>query len=64
MSTAIKKKGEKKSILLGNFKPSEIDPNMEDFSNDPYFVKKAESAKRFIEKYGTPESPKKIPGSK
>lgn len=28
--------------------------NMRDYSNDPYFIKKAERAKAFIEKYGLP----------
>jgi hypothetical protein len=28
--------------------------NMRDYSNDPYFIKKAEKAKATIEKYGLP----------
>lgn len=32
--------------------------NMADMSNDPYFVKKAESAKRLLDKYGTPKNKK------
>jgi hypothetical protein len=28
---------------------------MVDLSNDPYFVKKAEDAKKLLDKYGTPK---------
>ncbi|MGB8195139.1 MAG: hypothetical protein WCF67_24600 [Chitinophagaceae bacterium] len=29
--------------------------NMRDYSKDPVFVKKAQNARKFIEKYGLPE---------
>lgn len=32
---------------------------MRDYSKDPYFIKKAEDARAFIEKHGLPESFKK-----
>jgi len=32
-----------------------VDPNMKDFGNDPFFLKKAEEAKEFLRKYGVPE---------
>jgi hypothetical protein len=43
-----KKRRTKKTIGI-------IDPHMEDFSNDPFFVKKAEEAKAFLRKHGVPE---------
>jgi hypothetical protein len=35
-----------------------IDPNMPDLSKDPFFVKKAESARAFIAKHGLPKEDK------
>ena len=32
-----------------------VDPNMPDFSKDPYFVQKNERAKAFLEKHPIPE---------
>jgi len=32
-----------------------IDPNMRDYSKDPFVVKKAERARAFIEKHGLPK---------
>lgn len=32
-----------------------IDPNMKNFGNDPYFVKKAEEAKAFLKRAGVPK---------
>ena len=32
-----------------------IDPNMRDYSKDPYILKKAEKARAFIEKHGLPK---------
>jgi hypothetical protein len=32
-----------------------IDPDMPDYSRDPYFVKKAEEAEAVLKKYGIPE---------
>ena len=44
------------AITKTNKKPGfTLDPNMKDFSKDPYFVKKAERAKAFIAKHGLPE---------
>jgi len=36
-----------------------VDENMEDFSNDPYFVAKNEKAAKFLAEHGVPESFKK-----
>jgi len=33
----------------------EIDPNMPDLSNDPYFVEKAESSREMLMKYVLPK---------
>lgn len=35
-----------------------IDPNMRDYSKDPFFVKKAEKARAFIAKHGLPKDDK------
>jgi hypothetical protein len=35
-----------------------IDPNMRDYSKDPFFVKKAEKARATIAKYGLPKEDK------
>jgi hypothetical protein len=32
-----------------------IDPNMRDYRNDPFILKKAEKARAFIEKHGLPK---------
>jgi hypothetical protein len=32
-----------------------VDPNMRDYSNEPFFVKKAEKAADTIKKYGLPK---------
>ncbi|MDP4132245.1 MAG: hypothetical protein Q8939_18965 [Bacteroidota bacterium] len=32
-----------------------IDPDMPDYSNDPYFVKKNEEATAFLKKHGLPD---------
>ncbi|WP_316794105.1 hypothetical protein [Pedobacter frigoris] len=39
---------------------TKVDPNMRDYSKDPYFVKKAEEAKVFLEKAGLPADLLKI----
>jgi hypothetical protein len=36
-----------------------VDDNMRDYSNDPFFVKKAEKATAFLQKHGLPKSAKK-----
>lgn len=33
-----------------------VDPNMPDFSNDPYFVKKNEKAEANLKKWGLPDA--------
>lgn len=44
------------TLVKQNEKPGfTLDPNMKDYSQDPYFVKKAEKAKAFIEKHGLPK---------
>ena len=48
----------KKSLTVGSKKKAAINPKMADLSNDPYFVSKAESAKRLLNKHGTPKKAK------
>jgi hypothetical protein len=36
--------------------PIPVDPNMEDFSNDPYVIAKTEKARKFLVANGTPKS--------
>jgi hypothetical protein len=48
----------KKFLAVGSKKKAAINPNMVDLSSDPYFVSKAESAKRLLKKYGTPKNTK------
>jgi len=48
----------KKSLATGNKKKVSTNAGMVDLSNDPYFVSKAESAKRLLNKYGTPKNSK------
>ena len=51
--------GAKKPLTIGSKKKAFIvNPHMTDLSNDPYFVSKAESAKRLLTKYGTPKNTK------
>lgn len=50
MSATIKK--ETIRLLKGN---AIIDPNMKSHADDPFFVKKAISAKALIDKYGLPK---------
>jgi hypothetical protein len=35
-----------------------VNPNMRDYSKDPYFVRKAEKARALIAKYGFPKDAK------
>lgn len=46
----------KKSLVTGNKKKAIANQGMIDLSNDPYFVSKSESAKRLLNKYGTPKN--------
>lgn len=32
-----------------------IDKSMRDYSNEPFFIKKADAAKKFIDQYGLPK---------
>ncbi len=57
MKKVIKHKSEV-PLTIGSKKKAVINPNMADLSNDPYFVNKAESAKRLLSKYGTPKGAK------
>ena len=45
----------KKQKLKKNF-GAKIDANMKDYANDPFFIKKAEESKVFLEKHGFPEA--------
>ena len=36
-----------------------VDPNMRDYSKDPFVIKKVERARALLAKYGLPEEPKK-----
>jgi hypothetical protein len=49
------KHGSKKADTTGRKKKAVAKSGIPDLSNDPYFVKKAESAKRLLDKYGTPK---------
>ena len=46
MKTITKNTGPDKKLCDVNNSGVIVDPNMKDFSNDPYFVKKLEDAKR------------------
>jgi hypothetical protein len=50
-STSARTRLYKKATKRGKAKVS----NLPDLSNDPFFVKKAESAKKLLEQYGTPK---------
>lgn len=45
----------KKLLSRGSKKKSSHNGQMADLSNDPYFVKKAEGAKKLLDKHGTPK---------
>lgn len=47
--------GTKKSLPGESKKMTSGNPQMVDLTNDPYFVKKAEEAKKLLDKYGTPK---------
>jgi hypothetical protein len=53
MGTTVKKSrvSAAKKAARGKIKVS----NLPDLSNDPFFVKKAESAKKLLEQHGTPK---------
>jgi hypothetical protein len=46
-------KNKLKTFNTGNIT---VDKNMPDYTKDPYFVKKAEKAREFIDKHGLPDS--------
>lgn len=50
--------GAKKHLAIESRERKVANSNIADLSNDPYFVKKAESAKKLLEKYGTPQNKK------
>ena len=39
-------------------RPITVDPNMRDYSKDPFVIKKVERARAFIAKHGLPEDTK------
>jgi len=44
------------SVKINKERPGiTIDPNMPDYSKEPYFIKKAERARAFIAKHGLPK---------
>jgi hypothetical protein len=43
-------KSKKKTIVYGT-----VSPNVKDYSNEPFFIKKAEDSKKVIAKYGLPK---------
>ena len=45
-----------KDLIKKLLKPIPVDPDMEDFSNDPYVIAKTEKAKKFLMKTGIPET--------
>jgi hypothetical protein len=45
----------KKLLTSESKKKTTSNRQMVDLSNDPYFVKKAEDAKKLLDKYGTPK---------
>ena len=38
-----------------NKKPTNVNAKVKDYGDDPYFVKKAEESKAFLEKHGFPK---------
>jgi hypothetical protein len=50
MGTTIRNKAKEDKSLLT------VDPNMRDYSKDPFIVKKVERARAFIAKHGLPEN--------
>lgn len=49
----------KRKTKKGNFSNIIIVEKMRDYSNDPFFKKKAEEARMFLKEHGIPESFKK-----
>ena len=45
--------GKKKNANSGNSKIV-VNPKLKDHRNDPFFVKKAETSRKVVEKYGLP----------
>jgi hypothetical protein len=45
-----------KELIKKLLEPIPVDPNMEDFSNDPYVIAKTEKARKFLIANGTPKS--------
>lgn len=48
----------KKTLTIESKKNETRNANVNDLSNDPYFIKKAEGAKKLLKKYGTPQNKK------
>lgn len=47
----LSKKKEQKKVAITAI----ISSNVKDYSNDPFFIKKADDSKAFLEKHGFPE---------
>lgn len=43
---------------------AKIDTNMRDYGNDPFFIKKANESKEFLDKHGFPDELKRILNSR
>jgi hypothetical protein len=50
MLTGSKKNGKKTAKIK-----AVVSPDVKDYSNEPFFIKKAEASKKIIEKYGLPK---------
>jgi hypothetical protein len=48
-------RGTKQLVAIGKKHQTVVNPDMVDLSNDPYFVAKAERAKKLLNKYGAPK---------
>ncbi|MHA4812598.1 hypothetical protein ACX0G9_31180 [Flavitalea flava] len=58
MSTTAKNNDRKKTLDMERRKKEVSFSNVPDLSTDPYFVKKTESAKQLLDKYGVPKNKK------
>jgi hypothetical protein len=55
MSVSTKKKVSRVKKISSKEMGVVIDTSMRDYSNEPFFIKKADSAKKLIDKYGLPK---------
>ncbi len=49
----------KKQIPRKGTSKSNVSKKVKDYGNDPFFVKKADESKKFLEKHGFPDFPNK-----